>query len=208
MVRMSSHKIQVRRATLEDLPKLIALWQKEFLPWETLEKRFTEFQIAETLDGELLAIAGLQASGKEGKLHSEVILRSEEGDALRAKFLERFQTLATNRGIFRIWTQLSAPFWAQNGFHPATEESMAKLPQVFLDRELPWRVLVLKDEKAAALTIEKEFEIFKEAEKERTEKVLRQARVIKGLAIMLVIVLTGIVILWAIFATKYNVFRR
>src|ERR1041385_232198 len=110
--RMSSHKIQVRRATLEDLPKLIALWQKEFLPWETLEKRFTEFQIAETLDGEMLAVAGLQASGKEGKLHSEVILRSEEGDAVRAKFLERFQTLATNRGIFRIWTQLNAPFWA------------------------------------------------------------------------------------------------
>ena len=50
VARMSSHKIQVRRATLEDLPKLIALWQKEFLPWEVLEKRFTEFQIGDHIE--------------------------------------------------------------------------------------------------------------------------------------------------------------
>ena len=49
---MNPNKIQVRRATLEDLLKLIALWQQENLPWENLEKRFTEFQLAETLDSE------------------------------------------------------------------------------------------------------------------------------------------------------------
>ena len=68
--------------------------------------------------------------------------------------------------------------------------------------------MVLKDEKVIALTVEKEFEIFKEAEKERTEKLLRQARVIKMLAIMLVILVAGIVVLWAIFATKSNIFQR
>ena len=205
---MNPTNIQVRRATLEDLPKLIALWQQENLPWESLEKRFTEFQLAEDVNAESLGTIGLHVCGKEGKLHTEVITHFEAADELRAKILERFQTLAHNRGLVRLWTQLDAPFWAHNGFHEAMPDGLSKLPQAFVENSSPWRIMVLKDEKVIALTVEKEFEVFKEAEKERTEKLLRQARVIKMLAIMLVILVAGIVVLWAVFAAKFKIFQR
>ena len=203
---MNLQNVQLRRATLDDLPKLIALWQRENLPWTVLEKRFTEFQIAEEV--EFLAAIGLQISGKEAKLHSEAFTHSEQADELRGKLWERVLNLARNLGLVRVWTQLAAPCWTQNGFHPATEASLAKLPQAFAENHGNWRVLVLKDEKATAISIEKEFEMFKESEREGTERLMRQARVMKMVAIMLAIVLTGLVIVWAVFMARSNFFQR
>lgn len=203
---MNLQHVQLRRATLDDLPKLIALWQRENLPWTVLEKRFTEFQIAEEV--EFLAALGVQISGKEGKLHSEAFTHGEQADELRGKLCERILNLARNLGLVRIWTPLESPFWTHNGFHPATEDNLAKLPQAFAESHANWRVLVLKDEKAAAISVEKEFEMFKESEREGTERLMRQARVMKMVAIMLAIVLTGLVIVWAIFMARSNFFKR
>src|SRR5262249_43479573 len=67
---MTTPNQQVRRATIEDLQKLIVLWQQEGLPWQELEKRFKEFQVVEGEESELLGTVGLQISGHEGCLHS------------------------------------------------------------------------------------------------------------------------------------------
>ena len=203
---MNLQNVQLRRATLDDLPKLIALWQRENLPWTTLEKRFTEFQIAEEV--EFLAAIGLQISGKEAKLHSEAFTHSDQADELRARLWDRVQNLARNMGLVRIWTQLKSPFWTGSGFQPATEEALAKLPTAFAENSAHWRVLVLKDEKAAAISIDKEFELFKEAQREETQRLMQRARVMKMVAIIFALCFTGLLILWAVFMAKSNIFKR
>ena len=74
---MSTPNLQVRRATVEDLSKLVELWKQEDLPWENLAKRFQEFQIVESVDGELRGAIGLQITGSEGRLHSEAFGRTD-----------------------------------------------------------------------------------------------------------------------------------
>src|SRR5262249_16714198 len=80
---MTTPNQQVRRATVEDLQKLMPLWQRENLPAQDLEKRFKEFQVVQGHGGELLGAVGLQIAGAEGCLHSEVFAHHEQADALR-----------------------------------------------------------------------------------------------------------------------------
>ena len=58
---MTTPNLQVRRATIDDLPRLVPLWQREDLPWEALEKRFKEFQVVEESGGELIGALGRRA---------------------------------------------------------------------------------------------------------------------------------------------------
>ena len=51
-----SAAIQIRRATLDDLPRLIELWALERLPVSDYERRFKEFQVAQGADGEILGV--------------------------------------------------------------------------------------------------------------------------------------------------------
>ena len=44
---------QIRRATIDDLPQLKALWEQEQLSAGELEKRFKEFQVVEGEGGEV-----------------------------------------------------------------------------------------------------------------------------------------------------------
>ena len=55
----------VRRATLDDLPQLIELWQMEKLPVEVLDKRFTEFQVVADASGRIVGAVGMQLSDKQ-----------------------------------------------------------------------------------------------------------------------------------------------
>ena len=65
---MSTPALQVRRATVDDIPKLIALWRQENLPVQDLEGRFKEFQVIENGNG---GIAAAVAKGilKQGIMH-------------------------------------------------------------------------------------------------------------------------------------------
>ena len=47
---MDSSNSRVRRATLDDLTPLTALWQTMHFPAEEMGKRITEFQVAEGAD--------------------------------------------------------------------------------------------------------------------------------------------------------------
>ena len=190
---MTTSNLQVRRATIEDLPKLVELWQQENLPAQDLEKRFKEFQVVEHAGGELAAAVGLQVAVLEARLHSEVFAHAEQADALRELLWERAQVVAQNHGLVRLWTQFSTPFWNHSGFRHPAPDVLAKLPPGFAGEPHPWQFLQLKDEVVAPVSLDKEFALFREMEKERTEKIFRQAKALKLVAFVVVVVVFGLV---------------
>jgi N-acetylglutamate synthase-like GNAT family acetyltransferase len=190
---------QVRRATIDDLPKLVPLWRAEGLPADDLEKRFKEFQVLEGPGGQVLGGVGLQISGQEGRLHSEAFAHPEHADELRPKLWERVRLISNNHGLVRLWTQLESPFWHQTGFNAASTELIARLPSAFVgDPHRSWTFYQLRGEGAATVSLDKEFAMFREAERERTEKIFRQARVLKLIAALLAVAVLGLVIFWAV----------
>jgi hypothetical protein len=195
---MSNRQPQARRATIDDLSKLAPLWRAEGLPAHDLEKRFKEFQLIEGPDGEVLGTVGLQISGQEGRLHSETFAHPEDGDALRQQLWDRVQMIANNHGIIRLWTQLESPFWHHVGFTGASGDLMVRLPAVFVGDQRPWSFYQLRSEAASAISLDKEFAMFREAEREKTEQIFRQARVLKMIAAVLAVAVLGLVIFWAI----------
>lgn len=191
--------LQVRRATIEDIPQIVALWQQENVPGVELEKRFKEFQVVQGSQGELLGAIGLQISGNQGRLHSEAFLHPEQADGLRQKLWDRISLVGQNFGLVRVWIESQAPFWHHTvGFAPANAEALAKFPAEFGTASDGWWVLQLREEgAAAAISIDKEFAMFREAERERTEKLFRQARVLKLLAAVIAVAVFGLVAVWA-----------
>ena len=99
---------QVRRATLDDLQALVALWQVAGLPALELEKHFTDFQVVARTDGPLIGAIGLHVQGHHGKLHSEAFFHPEQQDEFRPQIWERIQMVARNHGLTRLWTRESA----------------------------------------------------------------------------------------------------
>ena len=196
---MTTPSLPARRATIEDLQKLMPLWEQEGLPAEELSKRLQEFQVVDGPGGELAGAIGLQILGHEGRLHSEAFLRPEEAESIRARLWERVQMISKNHGLVRVWTQLGSPFWSQSGFGNPAPETAAKLPPAFAGNPAPWTFLQLRDE-VAAPSVEKEFAMFREMQKEETERILRRAKVMKlvaGIVVMAVFVLLAVcMVVW------------
>jgi N-acetylglutamate synthase-like GNAT family acetyltransferase len=190
---------QVRRATVEDVSKLVHLWQQENLPSQNLEKRFKEFQVVEGPNGELLGAIGFQIIGQEALLHSEAFLLPEHAEFVREKVWERAQIMAKNHGLVRVWTQFNAPFWRGNGFQHPREEALQKLPAGFSATESPWLMIQLREDTAPAVSLDKEFAMFKEAEREQTERMFRQAKVLKFIAVGIALLVAVMVIVWAVY---------
>ena len=206
---MSTSQPQARRATIDDLSKLTPLWRAEGLAAHDLEKRFKEFQLIEGPDGEVLGTIGLQVSGQEGRLHSETFAHPEDGDALRQRLWDRVQMIANNHGIIRLWTQLESPFWHHVGFTAASGDLMVRLPANFAgDQRRPWSFYQLRSETAAVVSLDKEFAMFREAERERTEKIFRQAKVLKVIAAMLVLAVAVLGLVWAFSFFRFQRRRR
>jgi N-acetylglutamate synthase-like GNAT family acetyltransferase len=187
---MNSATHRVRRATLDDLPKLINLWRRENLPWNELEKRFTEFQVAETADGAIVGAIGLQIGEHQGRMHSEAFDSYEHVDTVRGLFWERLRSVALNHGLYRVWTLERSPYWSRSVFEPASAEMLPKLPAAFGNPQGgPWLVTQLREEVAPPISLDKEFALFRDAERERTERLFQQARVMKVIATILALVL-------------------
>lgn len=183
---------------MEDLPQLVSLWQLENLAWQELEKRFREFQIVVAADGELLGALGFEVAGSDGHLHSEVFVHPEQSDGLRELLWQRVQTVASNHAVLRLWTRIEAPFWHGIGFQPATAEQLAHRPAGFGDVVPSWRLLRLKEESASDLSLEQQFARFREAERERTRRLMRRARIFRIVAGILGVALFVLVIVWAV----------
>jgi N-acetylglutamate synthase-like GNAT family acetyltransferase len=198
---------RLRRATLDDLEALKALWSEAGLPVLELEKRFTEFQVIESASGKLIGALGLQIQAAYGKLHSEALAYPDPDSVLRSMLWERVQNVARNHGLHRVWTLEGSSFWPQQGFQSAPPSVLERLPATFGDRKLPWLALQLREENALA-SMEKDFELFKVTQQEETEKVLRQARVFKLLATVVAIIFFVIVVMGIFFLFKQNQLPR
>ena len=202
---MNSANYRVRRATSDDMDQLISLWQSAQLPAQELDKRFTEFQVVENADGKILGAIGLQILGSEGKIHSEAYSDFGLTDELRPLLWERLRGVANNHGLFRLWTDEPAPFWKKEcGFTNATTDAITKIPAQFGGGKRNWLFLQLKEDRAAPGSLEAEFARFKAEEKERNEKMLQQARLFKGIALGLSILLFIFVAIGLFYLFRYR----
>ena len=116
-------------------------------------------------------------------------------DVLRAALWERISAIARNHGLVRLWTLQPAEFWAGAGFVPADAEVLQKLPPVFQSEGATWHTLKLKDELTTPPV--DEFAIFKEAARAESEKVMRQAKILKVIALVVALAV-GLLIVFAV----------
>lgn len=175
---MNPSGYRVRRATLDDIGRLRALWEAMRFPVAALEKRLTEFQVAEDHEGKISGVIGFQITGRQARIHSESFDDFSLAEPLRPLLFNRLQGLAANHGIVRLWTQESAPFWTHNGFQRPTASAMERFPAEWDRASALWLTLQLKDEEAIT-SLEKEFAVFMESEKQRSARTLDQARTLK-----------------------------
>lgn len=193
---MTGANYQVRRATLDDLVPLRRLWQHAGLPVAELEKRITEVQVIETPDGELLGGVALQLQAPHGRIHSLALRSADNEPELRSRLWDRLQALARNHGLARLWTVASgAMAWKGLGFVPATPDVVEKLPPAFGDPAASWLSLKLRDDAASVISLDKEFELFKQTQQALTEKAFRQARALKVLAAVIAVAVLALVLL-------------
>ena len=194
---MNSYR--TRRATVDDLAQLAELWQAAQLPAATLEKQFTDFQVAEDDQGKLAAAIGLHIEGGDGRVHSETFADFALTDALRPALWERLQVVAQNHGLFRLWTEESAPWWKKDaGFSTPSDEILQKLPESYGPRHPAWLTLRLRDEAADPAFFDKQIAMFREAERLKREKFMRRGRALRiiGTVISALLLLFALTVLF------------
>lgn len=188
---------RVRRATVDDLGQLRPLWMAQLPEASGLERRVTEFQVVETPEGRILAAVALEMRQGHGLIHSEVFADFAEADRCRALLWERLEQVARNHGLYRLWTREQAPFWARCGLRPAPEALVGQLPEEWRAWPARWLTLQLREPPPEGLSVEKEFELFMQAERERTQALLERARLLKQIATVLALIL-AVLILFAV----------
>jgi N-acetylglutamate synthase-like GNAT family acetyltransferase len=194
---MNSYR--TRRATVDDLAQLAELWQAAQLPAATLEKQFTDFQVAEDDQGKLAAAIGLHIEGGNGRVHSETFADFALTDALRPALWERLQVVAQNHGLFCLWTEESAPWWKKGaGFSTPSDEMLQKLPESYGPRHPAWLTLRLRDEAADPAFFDKQIAMFREAERVKREKLMRRGRALRiiGTVISALLLLFALTVLF------------
>lgn len=162
------------------MPQLSALWQAAQLPWADLEKQFTDFQVVADADGKVHAAIGLHIEGSNGRIHSEAFVDFAMTDALRPALWNRLQIVAQNHGLFRLWTQEAAPWWKKDaGFAAPSDDVLQKLPESYGPIRTAWLTLRLKEEGADPARLDKEIQMFKEAEQAAREKMIHRGNVLR-----------------------------
>jgi N-acetylglutamate synthase-like GNAT family acetyltransferase len=195
---VSSSNYRVRRATLDDIGQLTALWHSMHYPADDLAKRVTEFQVAEGADGKLLGALGFQIAQRQGLIHSEAFSDFTLAEQLRPLLWDRVHSVATNHGLLRMWTREKAPFWNHCGMVRAEAEVLEKLPLSWRAPAATWLTLKLRDDVETVISLDKEFALFMESEKQHTEQVFRQARTLKTTVTVIAVVLLLVVVGWGI----------
>ena len=201
---VSSSNYRVRRATLDDIGQLTALWQSMQYPTDDLAKRVTEFQVAEGADGKVLGALGLQIAQRQGLIHNEAFTDFALAEQLRPLLWDRVHSVATNHGLVRVWTQEQAPFWTHCGLQRADAAGLEKLPASWRGPSSAWLTLKLKEDVETVMSLDKEFALFMQSEKQRTEQVFRRARLMKTMVTLLALGLLIAVVGWAVWLVMRN----
>ncbi|HEY5912227.1 MAG TPA: hypothetical protein VJA21_16615 [Verrucomicrobiae bacterium] len=200
---MSLPKYRIRRATLDDLGQLTTLWQAMNFPVDDLAKRITEFQVAESAEGVVVGATGLQIAQRQGLIHSEAFGDFSVSDQVRPLIWDRLQAIATNHGLLRLWTCEQAPFWSHCGLQKPDADAEQQLPSQWQKAAAAWLTLKLKEDVDEVISAEKEFAMFMEAEKQRSQRAIQQAKALKFVATLLAF---GLLILVAVGA--FLIFRK
>lgn len=198
MRAMSSFKFQARRATVDDLPRLKELWALMRIPDPDLERQLTDFQVVTDEAGFVVGCVALQMNLRHARIHSEAFEDFSLADYARPVLWSRIQTIATNHGLVRLWTQEQSPFWSRNGFQPAAEDALEKMPSAWDRFSTSWLTIKLKDEEAMA-SLDKEFALFVESEKQQRGQLLDQAKIVKTVIIaglVLIVLALGVAAIW------------
>jgi hypothetical protein len=164
----------------------------------------TEFQVAEGSDGTVVGAVGLQIAERQGWVHSEGFTDFSLADQLRPQFWDRVHSIATNHGLLRLWTQEKAPFWTHSGLVKPDGETLEKLPGPWRNASADWLTLKLKDDVAEVISADREFALFMESEKRRTERAFQQARVLKLVATLIAFVVLMVVAVGAFIILRNN----
>jgi len=173
-------------------------------PADDLGKRITEFQVAESADSKLLGAVGLQMGGKQGCIHSEGFSDFALADQLRPLLWDRVHAVATNHGLLRLWTQEQAPFWNHCGFAKADAESLSKLPALWRGSTSNWLTLKLRDDIETMTSLDKEFAMFMQSEKQRTARAFQHARILKTFATIIALAVLILVMVAAVYMLRRN----
>ena len=174
---MNPQSLRIRRATVDDRAALKQIWDAMCFSPDDLEKHLTEFQVVENAESQILGGIGIQLSKQHALLHSEGYSDFSVADSARQLFWERIQTLASNHGVFRIWTQEHSPFWKSLGFQPPAAEIFSRLPAEWKNEfDGGWLTLQLKNEEVIAAALEKNFMPFMAGEKGAAEKISKRAK--------------------------------
>jgi N-acetylglutamate synthase-like GNAT family acetyltransferase len=182
--------LSIRRATTDDLPALKSLWSSMSLAADDLEKRLTEFQVVVDADGLFLGAMGFQVCRQHALLHNEGFTDFSIADNARDLFWRRFQVLAANHTVFRLWTQERSPFWKDFGFRPPEPQVLARLPGEWKNEfDGAWLTLQLKDEAAIAEALGTNFAGFMDAEKKQTARVMEQAQTLRAVITVIAFIL-------------------
>ena len=195
---------RLRRATLDDLAQMTALWQVMHFPAAELGKRITEFQLAESPEGQVAGAVGLEIAERQGRVHSEAFQDFALAEHVRPLLWDRIQAVARNHGLLRLWTQEKAPFWNHCGLLPADADSLQKLPSVWRSSPGDWRTLKLRDDPETIISMDKEFALFMESEKQRTARAFQHAKILKTVATVIALALLGLVLAGAFVVIKNN----
>lgn len=203
MVMTASPKLVTRRATVEDLPQLVSLWQLEQLPADVLEKRFTEFQVVTDDAGQILGAIGIQINGTQGLLHAEAIARAELGDQLRELLWKRLQVIIQNHALERLWTENDVAFWREAGFDRASDEQFAAMPAAFKNENREWRVKTLRAADANAV-LDRELAQLRTMQQEEAARMRARVQWAKRFALGLTAIVFLLVVVWAVTLLKYG----
>jgi N-acetylglutamate synthase-like GNAT family acetyltransferase len=172
---MVSAAYQVRRATLDDLDALTALWTTMRFNVTDLRNRLTEFQVALDATGNLVGAVGFQVHQRQGLIHNEAFTDFARADEIRPFLWQRIQMLAQNHGVARLWTREAAPFWTHHGFQKPDAAACQRLPEAWNRQASGWLTYLLRDEEVLT-SLEKELALFKEIERQNTAATLEKAR--------------------------------
>ena len=181
---MQPASLESRRATVEDLGSLEALWMDAGLPAAELGRFLTEFQVVTDAAGRIVHAIGLMVEGDQALLHSEAFASSAEvePDACRAALWKRLRILARNQGISRIWTREDADYWRISGYDPIPLDRLpADLPS-FLSREDGWWCYQSPDPAQADLLIQREMALWKTQRELDSQSFQQRIKVFRAVA--------------------------
>lgn len=196
-----------RRATLDDLAALQALWQGLGMPWEQLEHYLTEFQIVVGEDGVLHAAMGLLVEGTEALMHTEALAPGTDdanADELRAALWRRMQIVARNQGVARIWTQEDAPYWLGSGFVPPGPSVLGEAKATFINSDPGWRIYPLIDPERASRIVQEQMAIWATTRDQEANAFMDTIRGLRNGAF----ILTAVIIAVLLGLTFYVVSKR